>query len=512
MPRTLIAAASDVAAAAGKAVADDGGNAVDAAIAATVASMTTELGIVSPGAGAFITIWPADHEPVVIDAYAEMPGRGRPSALEPDTRTVSMQYGGGMETVVGWGSVATPGAFAGFDRASSLFGTAPWSELLEPSVELARSGFAVTEASAYYLSYSHEVVYGWDAEAADLYHRTDGAPVEAGDIVTNPDLADTLEALGTEHTGLLYGGELGAALVQACTERGGLLTARDLIEYEAIERAPARIDLHRWDVATNAPPAVGGITVAALVALIERLGITGWTARDVANYAAAQHAVFSFRRADLDGDKDRITAAATLHAMATEGNLAAMHRSPSTVHVSTVDATGMGCAITSSAGYGSGAVIPGTGFGLNNSLGEIELISEGLHALEPGQRLLSNMAPTVARSPAGETLAIGSPGADRITSAIVSVLLNHIVCGMDLEAAVAAPRIHAEWFEGVPTLAVEPGVDTSLVEDLAIRTLQPLAMYFGGVQAASIDPDGTMHGAADPRRTGAVAAGGAEHV
>lgn len=263
-------------------------------------------------------------------------------------------------------------------------------------------------------------------------------------------------------------------------------------------------------MATNAPPAVGGITVAALVRLVEKLGIDDWSARSVAAYAAAQYGVFSFRRTDLDGDVDRFVAADMLLNMAANADLSAMHRSPSTVHVSAVDSSGMGCAITSSAGYGSGAVIPGTGFGLNNSLGEIELTSEGFHALDPGQRLLSNMAPTVARGPKGETLAIGSPGADRITSAIVSVLLNYVVCGMDLDASVKAPRIHAEMFEGVPTLAVEANIDSSLVTDLAVRQLGPLAMYFGGVQAASVDRDGTMHGAADPRRTGAVAIGGTD--
>jgi gamma-glutamyltranspeptidase/glutathione hydrolase len=196
--------------------------------------------------------------------------------------------------------------------------------------------------------------------------------------------------------------------------------------------------------------------------------------------------------------------------MAQRGDIAAMHRSPSTVHASAVDSTGMACAITVSAGYGSGAVIPGTAFGLNNSLGELELTSEGLHALPAGQRLLSNMAPTIGRSPGGTVFAIGSPGADRITSAIASVLMNYIVCDMDMEAAVAHPRMHAEVFNGVPTLAVEPGIDVSEVVGLAIRELPEHSMYFGGVQAALRHPDGEFVGASDPRRTGAVGIGGAD--
>ena len=505
MPRTLIAAASAAAADAGRQVADAGGNAVDAAIAACIASMTTEIGIVSPGGGAFVTVWPTSGPPVVIDAYAEMPGKGRDAAAAVSTKKVSMQYGGGMETVVGWGSIATPGAFRGLELASMTFGKAPWANLLAPSISLAADGFNITQASAYYLAYSHDVVYGWDPEAAVGYSRADGSALVAGDTITNKPLAQTLASfaeLGADH---LYHGGLADALVDASDARGGLITKNDLASYQAVMRQPSRVALHGWDIATNAPPAVGGITVAALIALVDRMAISGWGASDVAKHAAAQHAVFSFRRSDLDGDADRFAGAEELLALVSRADLAAMHRSPSTVHVSTVDDAGLACAITSSAGYGSGAVIPGTGFGLNNSLGEIELTSEGLHALEPGQRLLSNMAPTIARSPSGETVSIGSPGADRITSAITSVLFNHIVCGMDLIEAVAAPRIHAELFEGLPALAVEPGVDTSLVEGLAIRELAPHSMYFGGVQVASVDRDGTLHGAADPRRTGSVA-------
>lgn len=508
MPRTLVAAASEDAARAGQTVADAGGNGVDAAIAAALVSMTTELGIVSPGASGFISIWAPDGSPLVIDAYAEMPGRGLPAEHEPVSDKVFMQYGGGIETIVGWGSVAVPGAFSGFHLASQMAGIAPWSELLSPSVELARNGFKVSSASGYYLGYAHDAVYGWDEEASKPYHRDDGTSVGAGDVVTIAPLASTLEAIGSEGADLLYHGELGAALVDACRERGGLITRQDLEAYEPIVRDAARVSLHGWDVATNAPPAVGGITVAALLSLLERLRISGWSAEDVAKYAAAQHAVFSFRRSDLDGDTDRFSGAEELLALADVADLASMHRSPSTVHVSAVDESGLSCAITISAGYGSGAVIPGTGFGLNNSLGEIELTSEGLHALETGQRLLSNMAPTVARSPEGECLAIGSPGADRITSAICTVLLNHVVCGMPLEDAVSAPRIHAEVFEGKATLAVEPDVDTSQVQGLAVRTLPANSMYFGGVQVASLSSEGSLEGAADPRRTGAVMIGG----
>lgn len=508
MPRTLVAAASTAAADAGAEIADLGGNAVDAAIAAVIASMTTELGIVSPGAGGFVTIWPPDGEPIVIDAYAEMPGRGRPKARPVSAEKVWMGYGGGMETIVGWGSVAIPGAIAGFDVASRRFGTVPWAELFHPAITLARDGFAVSRASGYYMQYAHDVIYGWDPETAVMYHRDDGTHVQEGDVVVSEDLARGLELIAHEGATTLYRGELAVALARAAEERGGLVTLHDLEEYTPVVRPPSRVGLHGWDVATNAPPAVGGITLTALLTLIERLAIESWSAADVARYAEAQHSVFSFRRSTLDGDTDRFQGGDELLDLAERADLRAMHRSPSTVHTSAVDASGLACAVTVSAGYGSGAVIPGYGFGLNNSLGEVELTSEGLHALPVGQRLLSNMAPTIARSRDGEVLAIGSPGADRITSAIATVLLNHVVCGIALEDAVSAPRMHSELFEGTPTLAYEPGIDVSEVRDLAPRALPTHSMYFGGVQAAAATPDGELIGAADPRRTGAVRVGG----
>lgn len=506
----MISAASESATAAGKAVADLGGNAVDASIAAVLVSMSTELGIVTPGAGGFLTIWPQGESPVVIDAYAEMPGRGADPERTIASKTVSMDYGGGMDTIVGWGSVAVPGALKGFEEASRRYGSLPWAELIMPTVEILRTGFSVSTASGYYLSYAHNVIYGWDDETAPLYHRVDGSPVESGDVLTNPTLAHCFEEIARNGSELLYNGDLGAALVEASNDRGGLLTERDLREYEAVLRVPARVGIHGWDVATNAPPAVGGMTLAALLSLFEQLDIGGWSAGEVARHAAAQDAVFSFRRVELDGDRDRRTATQEMMDLASRGDLAGMHRSPSTVHASAVDSYGLGCSVTVSSGYGSGVVIPGTGFGLNNSLGEIELISEGLHALPAGRRLLSNMAPTVARSSDGDLLAIGSPGADRITSAIASVLMNFAVSGFNLSDAVAHPRIHAEVFDGIPTLAVEPGIDASEVDGLEIRELPEHSMYFGGVQAAFRDARGVLSGASDPRRTGAVGIGGSD--
>ena len=232
-----------------------------------------------------------------------------------------------------------------------------------------------------------------------------------------------------------------------------------------------------------------------------------WDAAGIRALADALDAVLAFRHDRLENATDIIGEVAALMEAAGRGDPRQLMSSPSTIHVSAVDETGLTCSITSSAGYGSGAMIPGTGIMLNNSLGEVELHPAGLHAFDPGTRLPSNMAPTVAYN-GDEVLAVGSPGADRITSAVVQTVFNYLRLGMPLEMAVSHPRLHVETFEGKRTLAHEPGVDVSAVDHLAHRPFSALSMYFGGVQAAARETGGNLVASADSRRTGGTAYGG----
>ena len=181
---------------------------------------------------------------------------------------------------------------------------------------------------------------------------------------------------------------------------------------------------------------------------------------------------------------------------------------PSTAHVSVVDAEGFACSVTASSGYGAGVSIPGTGVWLNNCLGEHELNRGGLHSLAPGERLASNMAPSVARRPDGAVLAIGSPGADRITTALAQVLASFAHGGYDLQQAIDRPRVHlSRGPDGSEVLHQEDDVVLPPTIDLPIKKYPPRAMFMGGVAAALREADGTLVGAADPRRSGAVALG-----
>ena len=509
MRRVQVASATSLAAAAGAAVADAGGNAIDAAIGASIASMCTEIGIIAPAGSGFVTIWPQGGEPIVIDGYAEMPGRGLPpERFGAGGRRVELPYGGHTETIVGWGSVATPGAFAAFAEAHRRYGTVEWSAILEPTIRIVEQGFTVTGASAEYLDHSHRLVFGWDETSRSITHHPDGSPIAEGDLVHIPHLADTLRLVASEGAAVLYEGEIGQRTVDAVRAGGGILTNEDLTSYTVEIREPIRFQLDDWEVATNPLPAVGGIVASAMLLLASSPEFDGWVPREVDRMARIQRAVLRCRADQLDDYGTRAQAAMDLLASAREGDLAAVERSPSTVHTSVTDTDGNACAITVSAGYGAGALVPGTGWYLNNSLGEVELTAEGFHSLEPGTRLVSNMAPTVARRADGSILAIGSPGASRITTAVAQVLLNFLHLGMSLSEAVAHPRLHVEVFGGTPMIAHEPGLDVRSIDGMTARRFPDIAMYFGGVQAAVYDPIAGLYGAADRRRSGDTARGG----
>ncbi len=239
------------------------------------------------------------------------------------------------------------------------------------------------------------------------------------------------------------------------------------------------------------------------------LGHGTWTVEMAGRLIDVQTHVMRFRERYLDRSDELGTDIDRLLMLANSAPSALA--SPSTVHTSAVDADGLACAITASAGYGSGVMPPGTGIWMNNSLGEVEINKRGFHALRPGTRIPSNMAPTCGRSDNGSVLSIGSPGADRITTAILQTLTNFIHLGMPLQEAVDFPRLHVEWpRQDQRRVAYEPGMPVDRI-DVPQRRFDTLDMFFGGVTAVCFAPPGRFEIAADIRRTGGTAIWLASH-
>jgi gamma-glutamyltranspeptidase/glutathione hydrolase len=268
--------------------------------------------------------------------------------------------------------------------------------------------------------------------------------------------------------------------------RGGLLSLADLAAYHPVVRPALLTRMAEWVLASAPPPSVGGVCLIAMLRLLDDLPRGEWDDDARGRLVRVQRAVLGHRLDRLDLSADLADDAAKFLELLDRDSSSVLEAG-STAHVSAADATGLACSVTVSSGYGCGMIAEGTGIWLNNCLGEQELNPVGLAARPPGTRLLSNMAPTVGRHRDGTTLAIGSPGADRITTTLAQVLAGYINGRMSLEDAICHPRVH---------------VHRAGRSDEQIKIETDLTMYFGGAGVALAGVDGHLEAVADPRRNG----------
>jgi gamma-glutamyltranspeptidase/glutathione hydrolase len=288
---------------------------------------------------------------------------------------------------------------------------------------------------------------------------------------------------------------------------GGIITEEDLAEYEAVIREPMSVRYGAGAMHTNGPPSAGGPTLAQMLKVVSAYDLASLPeAEYVRVMAGAMKLALEDREtAYLDGSENRRVAERLTgeeYAAEQRRRIFSAFGSPHTTHLACVDSEGLAVSITASMGYGSGLVVPGTGIPMNNTLGEPELNPRGFHALAPGERLISNMSPTVVSSEEGSIIALGSPGASRIPTAILQTVINVLDFGKTLEEAVLAPRFHAEG----DLFAYEAGARTADLDSYErVLSYETPNMFFGGVNAVRRTPDGRFEAAADPRRSGGTA-------
>jgi len=503
--RVAVATTSQGAADAAAEICDLGGNAVDCAIAAAMYSINTEPGVCALAGSAYVTIWPPGGDPVTIDGNVAVPGMGLPAGTSPAAESIYMEYGGGIETLVGVASIAVPGTPAALHLAAQRFGQIGWRELLGPAIRATRDGFPLSAACHYYLEYSGDVIFGRSEDGHGAIHDKEGGLVDVRSKIIVPHLADSLAALAEGGSRVFYEGEIARVIADHIQDGGGFLTLEDLGRYEPLVRDSLIVEVGDWKIATNPPPAVGGAVLAAMLLAFDNHPVSQWNDDSLQLLLRVQHTALSYRKRELDLSDELPEAAVRMIDLARTGELLSRWSSGSTVHTSVVDENGLGCAITASSGYGSGEMPAGTGLWLNNCLGELELNRKGLEAGPPGKRLPSNMAPSAARS-RHQVLTLGSPGADRITTALHQFLINFIQLRLELSDAVAHPRMHLEIDGADLNIAVEPGLD---LPDFGVPVTRypEIGMYFGGVVAALYDSRSGFSAAADPRREGGIFVG-----
>jgi gamma-glutamyltranspeptidase/glutathione hydrolase len=511
-----------------------GGNAIDAAVAVGFALAVTHPSAGNIGGGGFMTIYSAAD-----DRYTTFDFREKaPMGATPDMYMLEDGTGDRRGGHVGWTAVGVPGTVAGFALAHERLGSLPWERLVEPAVDLAGEGFVLGPYLARSLASAARRFAPYPASLEAFLHP-DGTPYEEGETFVQPDLAWSLQQIAADGPDAFYRGEIAERLAAAMAENSGLITLEDLAAYEAYEREPIRGTYRGYDIISMPPPSSGGTILVEMLNILENFDLSGHQASD----AEVIHLlVEAMRQGYLDratylGDTDfvdvplamltakgyaaeRAALIAPAEARSSETLGAAIitaPESPETTHYSVVDAAGnvVSTTYTIEQGYGSKAMAAGTGFLLNNEMGDFNTwpgmtrgsnIGTEPNLIAPGKRMLSSMTPTIVARDGKPIMAVGSPGGKTIINTVLRVVVNVIDFDMSLEDAVAAPRIHHQWLPD--STSVERNFpDASFAALVAMgHALSERRGIQGDAHSIFILPDGTRVAVADPRRNGAAAA------
>ncbi|MEX2519786.1 MAG: gamma-glutamyltransferase [Paracoccaceae bacterium] len=473
-----------------------GGNVVDAAIAAALVACVAGPALASLLGGGFLMLREPTGRVGLLDFFVQTPRR-KIAAGEVDLRAVEADFGGARQVFhIGAGAIAAPGVPRGLAQAHREFGLIPFKELAAPAAKLAREGAALTAFQADVLAIIAPIVA---ASPAGLALFGDGtAPLKAGALYRNPELADVIETFGREGDRFCHEGEVAAALLSL---DGGHLSALDLRRYQAKWREPLEETRGRARIFLNPPPALGGVLIAFALRLIERGDGPDSIARALEATARARLEA-NIDTAPADG-AERLLAPDLVARYARElkGRRASLK---GTTHISVIDRRGMGAALTLSNGSGCGLIAPGTGMMPNNMLGEEDLAGKHLNEWPLDTRLSSMMAPLTLERPDGGFAMMGSGGSNRIRSALTQVAAHVLDRGARLEDAVAAPRLHVEtWPEADFEDRLREDERAALVAAFPeARAWAEESMFFGGVHAAARDSKGGLEAAGDQRRDG----------
>ena len=489
----------------------EGGNAVDACIAAAFVSWVAESTLTGPGAGGFMLVHRArDRTTRVLDHFVTVPGLGlgRREVAEMESVDVAFTPESSQAFRIGAASCAVPGAAAGLGEAHRLFGTLPWTTLLEPAIRHAREGIVLTKSQAY-LHAILDLILRHTGEGRAIYGRN-GDRLVAGDRLVMTDLAGTLERLAEHGAADLYRGELARALAAHIRDGGGAITERDLAEYRVIRRRPVRARFLGHDFESNPPPSAGGVLIGLGVRLLDRLGPAGppGSAEAIAQLVEIMREQDGARgRAFARGLYRGGLASRVLDPRAVAATMRRLRgRLPDavagTTHIAVVDGRGNAASLTASTGSGSGVVVPGTGIQLNNMLGEFDLAATG-HVPKPGVRFTSGMAPSLVLRDRRPRLVVGSAGSLRLRGAIFQIVVNVVARGMGVEEAIDRPRVHLDGDD----VHFEGGNDPDELARLEAWGY-PLVrwrrrnLYFGGAAGVEFREDGSLAAAGDARRGG----------
>jgi gamma-glutamyltranspeptidase/glutathione hydrolase len=519
--KAAISSAHELATQAGAEILEQGGNAFDAAVAVSAALAVVEPESSGAGGGGFWLLHRAEDDfSVMVD--------GRETAPAAATEDMYLDEEGEVDrdlAINGALAGGIPGAPAAWAHIAEKYGTLELAELLAPAIRLAEEGFPVDAKYQALINYRAHVMKRWPQTAAIFMP---GGEVPAiGDVIRQPDLANTLSALAERGRDGFYSGEVARRLVEGVQETGGLWTLEDFADYEVVEREPVRTDYHGYELITAAPPSSGGIAIAQMLEIVEPFDLAGMPRADRVHVLAE-----AMRRAYRDralylGDPDFVDIptdmllsehyAAGLRTTlrldrATPSSMLAADpdrlgpESTDTTHFSLIDAQGnmVSGTLTVNLPFGAAYAPPGTGVLVNNEMDDFSakpgepnaygLIGFAANAIEPGKRMLSSMSPTIVIGDE-RTAVLGTPGGSRIITMVLLGLLDFID-GNGPESWVSLPRFHHQY------LPDEISVERDTLTDEEVAALEGK----GHTVTVRNRPWGNMHGVMWNRETGELEA------
>ena len=486
----------------GKWIAEQGGNAADVAVGAAITATLAEVLMTSFGGSAFFNNMDQHGKLAVIEGADMMPSIPRhkiPKSLEK----AYIDYGDGIEVNTSYQSIAVPGFLKAAETTWKNFGRLPWEVITAPAIDLAKQGVTANRTLEKWLKLAGKAIFFKQEASRRCFFPKADTPLKEGDIFTLPGYAETLEQIQRGGAKDFYEGDLAHKISSHIISNGGFVRREDLASYQVSIRKPLTLNSMGYQLSLNPPPAIGGAILGSMILMANELYRPELSQSDrhlaIANF---QRAALSIRGGEIKHPLNHMAASSFLQKDWIKHNYSKL-MSPNTAHISAVDENGAACAATMSNGYGSGVTIPGTGIPMNNSLGEPELNPGGFYELIGGSRLASNMSPTIAWKRDGDIIAIGSPGASRITTALLQGWIGITFHGLSLQDAVDSPRLHTQDRDGTFIAQCEPGIDTrKIASHYDLEQFNKKDMYFGALSVVRRTPQGNLEAAADSRRNG----------
>lgn len=526
--KNMIVAAQPEAAEVGARVLMQGGNAVDAAIAAALVQ-----GVVDPqmtgiaGFGNAQVFMPGQGIHTCLDFHGKTPLAATPDMwldqLEAETRDGFGFVLKNNANDLGYQAVTTPGSLMAYGQMIERFGNFDWKDICAPAIDIARKGFLIRPAVQFWWMSGATLGrvqvderLGFSASGRQMYFRPDGTLKRVGDLFQNPDLGNTLERIAKHGYQDFYQGEIAEQIDADMAKHGGLLSKQDLSEYQTTQTDPLRGNYRGLEVATNQPPG-GGIMLLEMLNILENFPLAelGHNSTEYIRIvceamraATADKEMYVGDPNFVDVPIDKLISknhAADIATRIQQGERMRVERftpeSKDTTHVAIMDADGNCVTMTHSLGMPSGVITDGLGFMYNGCMGVFDPRPERTGSIAPGKSRFSSLCPTMVFNGEQPQIVLGAPGGTQIAMGVLHALLNMIDHKMPVLDAVSAPRFSAtsnaiDISNRIPSYAVEPLVQAGYE---IIRS--PLSFGFAAVHAITNDASG-LNGAADPGQDG----------